>query len=329
MLSSVVPSENSKWEVKEVPTPQPRANQVLIKIHASGICYTDVHITKGGLGVKFPNTIGHEPAGEIVALGEGVTTRKVGDRVGVPWLQSTCGRCEWCQRGKLFFCPNLVATGINIAGSHAEFMVAYADATQLLPDGLSYDQAAPIFCAGYTVYSGLRLANPKPHERVAVVGIGALGHLGIQYSKVAGFETIAVTHSKDKEELAYKLADSVVPDGDILLKDGGADVILSTSNSYKTTADSIKALRPDGRIILMGVSTTDPLAISPEILFKRGHIIGSTQNDREHLYEALDYVAKGKVRVMTEIFPLEDITNAYDKVANGNVRFKAVIHPSN
>lgn len=330
MLSSIVPSENAKWEVKEVTTPQPGANQVLIKIHASGICYTDVHITKGGLGVKFPNTIGHEPAGEIVALGEGVTTRKVGDRVGVPWLQSTCGRCEWCQRGKLFFCPNLVATGLNIAGSHAEYMVAYADATQLLPDGLSYDQAAPIFCAGYTVYSGLRLAYPKPHERVAVVGIGALGHLGIQYSKAAGFKTIAVTHSKDKEELALKLgADSVVPDGDILLKEGGADVILSTSNSYKATADSIKALRPDGRIILMGVSTTDPLAISPEILFKRGHIIGSTQNDREHLYEALDYVAKGKVRVMTEIFPLEDIGNAYDKVANGNVRFKAVIHPSN
>jgi alcohol dehydrogenase len=209
-------------------------------------------------------------------------------------------------------------------------MVAYADATQLLPDGLSYDQAAPIFCAGYTVYSGLRFAHPKPHERVAVVGIGALGHLGIQYSKASGFETIAVTHSKDKEELAYKLgADSVVQDGDILLKEGGADVILSTSNSYKATADSIKALRPDGRLMLMGVSTTEPLAISPEILFKRGHIIGSTQNDREHLYEALDYVARGKVKVMTEIFPLEDITDAYDKVANGNVRFKAVIHPSN
>ena len=195
---------------------------------------------------------------------------------------------------------------------------------------MSYDQAAPIFCAGFTVYSGLRMADPKPHEHIAVVGIGALGHLGIQYSRAAGFETITVTHSKDKEELAYKLgADSVVSDGEALLKEGGADVILSTSNSYKTTAESIKALRPDGRVILMGFSSTDTLTVSPEILFKRGRIIGSTQNDREHLYEALDYVAKGKVRVMTEIFPLEDITNAYDKVANGNVRFKAVIHPSN
>jgi alcohol dehydrogenase len=330
MLASVVPSVNGKWEVKEVATPRPAVNQVLIKMHASGICYTDVHATHGALGVKFPYTIGHEPAGEIVELGEGVTIRKVGDRVGVPWFQSTCGRCEWCQRGKLLFCPNHIATGINIAGGHAEYMVAYANATQLIPNGLSYDQAAPIFCAGYTVYSGLRLADPKPHERIAVVGIGALGHLGIQYSKAAGFETIAVTHSKDKEELAYKLgADSVVSDGEALLKDGeGADVILATSNSYKATADAIKGIRPDGRVILMGVSSTETLTVSPEILFKRARIIGSTQNDREHLYEALDYVAKGKVKVMTEISPLEEISNAYDKVANGNVRFKAVVNPT-
>jgi dehydrogenase len=220
MLSSVIPSVNAKWEVKEVPTPQPATNQVLIKIHASGICYTGVHATNGALGVNFPYTIGHEPAEEIVALGEGVTKRKVGDRVGVPWVQSTCARCEWCQRGKLLFCPNQIVTGINIAGSHAKYMAAYAGATQLLPDGLSCEQAPPIFCSGYIVYSRLRFADPKPHERVAVVGIGALGHLGIQYSKAAGFETIAVTHSKDKEELAYKLgADSVVADGKGLLED--------------------------------------------------------------------------------------------------------------
>jgi len=209
-------------------------------------------------------------------------------------------------------------------------MVAYAAATQLLPNSLSYDQAAPIFCAGFTVYSGLRFADPKPHERIAVLGIGGLGHLGVQYAKAAGFETIAVTHSKDKQELAYKLgADSVVADGKELSEEGGggADVILATSNSYKATADSLKGLRPDGRLILMGVSATEPLTLSPELLFKRGRIIGSTQNDREHLYEALDYAAKGKVRVMTEIFPLEEISNAYDKVANGSVRFKAVIEP--
>src|SRR5439155_1051379 len=209
MLAAVVPSVNGKWEVKEVATPRPGVNQVLIKMHASGICYTDVHATHGALGVKFPYTIGHEPAGEIVELVEGVTTRTVGDRVGVPWFQSTCGRCEWCQRGKSLFCPNHIATGINIAGGHAEYMVAYADASSA--DG------------------------------------------------------------------------------------GGADVILATSNSYKATADAIKGLRPDGRVILMGVSPSESLTVPPEILFKRIRIIGSTQNDREHLYEALDYVAKGKV----------------------------------
>ena len=216
-------------------------------------------------------------------------------------------------------------------------MVAYADATQLLPKGLTYEQAAPIFCAGYTVYSGLRFADPRPHERVAVVGIGALGHLGIQYSKAAGFETIAVTYSTDKEELAYKLrADSVVANGEGLLKEGQHDSLGGGSSSgvdvlqvilTRQLQTQLKVLdQMDGRFVLIGVST-EPFTISPEILFKRARIIGSTQNDREHLYEALDYVAKGKVRVMTEIFPLEEISNAYDQVANGNVRFKAVIKP--
>jgi alcohol dehydrogenase len=169
------------------------------------------------------------------------------------------------------------------------------------------------------------------------LGIGALGRLGIQYSKAAGFETIAVTYSKDKEELAYKLrADSVVANGEGLLKEGQHDSLGGGSSSgvdvlqvilTRQLQTQLKVLdQMDGRFVLIGVST-EPFTISPEILFKRARIIGSTQNDREHLYEALDYVAKGKVRVMTEIFPLEEISNAYDQVANGNVRFKAVIKP--
>src|SRR5437588_991904 len=326
MLAAVVPSVNGEWEVKEVPNPQPGTNQVLIKIHASGICYTDVHITKGGLGVKFPNTIGHEPAGEIVALGEGVTTRKIGDRVGVPWVQSTCGRCEWCQRGKLFFCQNQIGTGINIAGSHAEYMVAYAAATQLLPDGLSYDQAAPIFCAGYTVYSGLRFADPKPHERVAVLGIGGLGHLAVQYAKAAGFETIAVSHSPDKDKMIRDLgADEVVRDGKSLAAAGGADVILSTSNSTKAMVDSIQGLRPDGRLVTMGADA-EPLSVSlMDLISKRIRIIGSQQNGPEYLYEALDFVAQGKVKTIVETYPLAEALKAYDRVAEGKARFRAVL----
>ncbi|HTS70585.1 MAG TPA: alcohol dehydrogenase catalytic domain-containing protein, partial [Terriglobia bacterium] len=214
MKAAVVPAVNANWEVKEVPTPKPEANQVLIKIHASGLCYTDVHITRGEFPVQFPRTLGHEPVGEIVELGPGVRTRRVGDRVGVPWIQASCGRCEWCQRGRPMFCAQQIGTGIQTQGSHAEYMVAYADSTALLPEGLSYEQAAPIFCAGYTVWSGLRWADPKPHERIAVSGIGGLGHLALQYSKAAGFETIAISHSPDKDKLVRQLgADEIVRDG--------------------------------------------------------------------------------------------------------------------
>jgi dehydrogenase len=330
MRAAVVPKIGGKWEVREVPIPEPTANQVLIKIHASGLCYSDVHITEGRIPIpiEFPRTLGHEPVGEIVEVGEAVTSRKVGDRVGVPWVQASCGRCEWCLRGKPMFCAQQIGTGINSQGSHAEYMVAYADATMLLPDGLAYEQAAPVFCAGYTVWSGLRWANPKPHERIAVVGIGGLGHLALQYSKAAGFETIAITHSKDKEELARKLgADFVISDGQGLREVGGADIVLATSNSYKAAADTLRGLRPDGRLMFIGASDEAFTIPSPgEFLANRHQIIGSQQNGREYLYEALDYVSKGKVKVMAETFPLDNIADAYEKVANGRVRFRAVIN---
>jgi alcohol dehydrogenase len=331
MRAAVIPKVRSKWEVKDIPVPKPAANQVLIKIHASGLCYSDVHLTNGDLPfpIPFPLTAGHEPVGEVVEVGEDVNTRKKGDRVGVPFLQTSCGRCEWCQRGKPLYCEKQQGTGAQLQGGHAEYMLAYAGATMLLPNEITYEQAAPVFCTGYTVWSGLRAADPKPHERIAVLGIGGLGHLGIQYSKVSGFETIAITHSKDKEELAMKLgASQVVTNGEELGSAGGADVILVTSNSYKPAIDALKGLRPEGRMVIMGVST-EPLNISALPLFLyRHHIIGSQQNDIEYLYEALDLVAKGKVKAMTEIFPLEDISQAYDKVANGQVRFRAVIEPT-
>ncbi|HEV2494040.1 MAG TPA: alcohol dehydrogenase catalytic domain-containing protein [Terriglobia bacterium] len=326
MKAAVVPAVNGKWEVKEVPTPKPEANQVLIKIHASGLCYTDVHITRGEIPTQFPRTLGHEPVGEIVAVGPGVRTRRVGDRVGVPWVQASCGRCEWCLRGKPAFCNQQIGTGIQTQGSHAEYMLAYADSTMLLPDGLAYEQAAPIFCAGYTVWSGLRLADPKPHERIAVAGIGGLGHLALQYSKAAGFETIAISHSPDKDKLVRQLgADEVVRDGKGLAEMGGADVVLGTSNSSDTMAGAVQGLRPDGRLVVMGFEPK-PLPLFPgELLMRRIRVLGSQQNGPEYLYEALDYVAKGKVKVVAEIYKLDEIDRAYERVANGQVRFRAVI----
>jgi alcohol dehydrogenase len=325
MKAAVVPAMNGKWQVREWATPKAGPNQVVIKIHASGLCYTDVHITHGMIPTEFPRVLGHEPVGEIVEVGVGVISRKVGDRVGVGWVQAGCGRCEWCLRGKKELCKNSIATGIQLQGSHAEYMLAYADATMLIPDKVSYEQAAPIFCAGYTVWSGLRSADPKPHERIAVVGIGGLGHLALQYSKASGFETIAVTRSQDKEKMIRELGtDEVVSDGAQLLASGGADVLLATSNSWAATADAAQGMRPYGRVVVMGASN-EPLGFNMGMMLSRVRLMGSTQNGPEYLYEALDYVAKGKVKVLEEIYKLDDIGKAYDRVSEGKVRFRAVI----
>ncbi|HWF37291.1 MAG TPA: alcohol dehydrogenase catalytic domain-containing protein [Candidatus Acidoferrales bacterium] len=250
MQAAVVTAVNGPWEVKDVPQPKPGPNQVLVKMHASGICYTDVHETLGHIPGAFPRILGHEPVGEIVAVAPDVTTRKAGDRVGVAWIQDTCGRCEWCQRGRKNFCPNQKDTGVDLQGGHAEYMLMYANGTFLIPENVSYEQAAPIFCAGYTVWSGLRWANPKPHERVAVLGIGGLGHLALQYAKAAGFETIAISRSPDKDKMIRELgADEIVRSGKELADAGGADIVLSTSNSTKAMVDTIQGLRPDGRLV--------------------------------------------------------------------------------
>ena len=317
---------NGPWEVQNVPEPKPGPNQVLVKVHARGVCYTDVHETLGHLPGAFPRILGHEPVGEIVSVGPGVRTRNVGDRVGVAWVQETCGRCEWCLREREHFCADQQATGIQLQGGHAELMPMYAEATTLLPEGLSYEQAAPIFCAGYTVWSGLRWANPKPHERVAVLGIGGLGHLAVQYAKAAGFETIAISHSPDKDKMIREFgADEIVRDGNGLAAAGGADILLSTSNSTKAMVDSVQGLRPDGRLVTMGADA-EPLAVSlMDLIGKRIQVIGSTQNGREYLYEALDFAAKGKVKVMAETYLLADAPKAYQRVAEGKPRFRAVL----
>ncbi len=326
MQAAVVPAANSSWQIKDVPQPEPGPNQVLVKMHASGICYTDVHQTLGRLPGPFPRILGHEPVGEIVAVASEVTTRKVGDRVGTAWIQSTCGRCEWCQRGRKMFCPYMKATGVDAQGGHAEYMPMNADATYLIPDEVSYEEAAPIFCAGYTVYGGLRWADPQPHERVAVLGIGGLGHLAVQYAKAAGFETIAVSHSPDKDKMIRDLgADAIVRDGKGLAAAGGADVILSTSNSTKAMVDSIQGLRPDGRLVTMGADA-EPLSVSLiDLISKRIRVIGSQQNGPEYLYEALDFVAQGKVKTIVETYALAEAAKAYDRVAGGKARFRAVL----
>ncbi len=325
MRALVVEAPNKKWQLQDLPKPVPGPGQVLIRIHASGFCFTDIHQTHGSLPGPFPRTLGHEPVGTIEEVGPGVTIRKVGDRVGVPWAQGGCERCEWCLKGKQLFCANLIGTAASMSGGHADYMLAYAQAAMLLPEKLSFEQAAPIFCAGYTVYSGLKIAKPQPGDRVAVQGIGGLGHLAIQYAKASGFETIAISRSPDKDALIKSLgADHIVRDGAELDKKGGADVILATSNSSEAAVDAMNGLRPDGAFVVMGFDP-EPMKISAGLMImKRLRLLGSQQNNKEDLYEALQIAAAGKVKVITEAYKFEDVEKVYDRVERGQVRFRAV-----
>lgn len=325
MRAVIVPGAKQPWQVQEVSDPEPGHNQVLVRVRASGICHNDIRQSRGDFGGTFPQTIGHEPAGEIVAVGPGVQHRKVGDRVGVMLWQAGCGRCEWCQRGELLFCGDAVGTSIQLPGSLAEYMLAFADATVLLPDALSFEQAAPIFCAGFAAYSGLRVAQPRPGDRVAVVGIGGLGHLAVQYAKTAGFYTIAISPDPSKDMLIHHLgADEIVRDGKGLAVAGGADIVLGTSVSSEAHLDCFQGMRPEGRFVLMGFENKPLQLPTGLIVMKRLQVIGSQHNKKEHLHEALQLSAKGKVKAATETYSLDEINSARERLEEGKVRFRAV-----
>ncbi|MEV0001765.1 alcohol dehydrogenase catalytic domain-containing protein [Micromonospora sp. NPDC050980] len=336
MRAAVVDAVNAPWRVREVDTPRPGPGEVLIRVHASGVCHNDVLVSRGVF--PFPQldpvVIGHEPAGEVVEVGAGVTTRQVGDRVGATWVQGTCGRCEHCRRDPgltgraATSCPGVRMTGLNAPGGHAEYVAVSAASTVLLPEALGYEAAAPMLCAGYTAWSALRTANPRPHERVAVLGIGGLGHLAVQFSRACGFDTVAVTRTPDKHELARKLgADEVVGDGAALRAAGGADVILVTGTSYAAATDALAGLRPRGRMVLAGIDPGGTLAIGPTFpIWSRGQqILGATHLGLDRLGEALDLAAGGAVTPMVETFDADRADEVVRRVERNEVRFRAVL----
>ncbi|MFD0692226.1 alcohol dehydrogenase catalytic domain-containing protein [Actinomadura fibrosa] len=338
MRAAVIPDVASRWRVDEVPVPEPGPGEVLVRVRASGLCVNDVLATAGA--IPFPSVrpavTGHEPAGEVVAAGPGVTSRRAGDRVGTTWVRGACGRCGHCRGGPpvtgraAFACAAPVTTGFSVQGGHAEYLVAGAGETVLLPDGLAFELAAPMLCSGYTAWSALRAGEPAPHERVAVLGIGGVGHLAVQFARACGFETIAVTRSPDKHGLVRRLgADEVVADGAGLREAGGADVLLATGSSYPAAAEALAGLRPGGRLVLAGIDPSEPFTIPAATtlpFFGLGQrVIGATHGGPQVLHEALGLAAAGKVTPMVETFPLKEVAEAFDRVASGDVRFRAVI----
>jgi len=302
---------------------------VLIRIKTSGMCGTDLHVHHGDFPLTPPLVLGHEPVGTIEEVGAGVNGLRRGDRVGVSWTQKGEGRCHFCQEGLVSYCPEH-QTWMQMGGANSQLMLAWATGCTLVPAGLGDAEAAPIFCAGFTVMSGLRNAAPRPGDRVAVLGVGGLGHLAIQYARALGLDVIAVTGSADKKEEAKKLgaSDAVVASGDAgqaLLEAGGADVILGTTNSAKQATQVLRGLRPEGRMVNMG-KLDGPIQVdSSHFLSQQLRLIGSMQNHRRDLVEALDLAAAGKVKPRIETYPLDKINDVRDRLEAGKVRYRAVI----
>ena len=329
MRAAVITEFNKPWELKQVADPKPGPGQVLIGIEACGMCGTDLHVHHGVMPLTPPIIAGHEPVGKIVELGAGVHGLQIGDRVGVSWLQKGCGRCRFCQEKRAVYCAEQ-QTWMHVGGGNADLMIAWAEGCTLVPSGVRPEDAAPVFCAGFTVFSGLRNASPRPGERVAVLGVGGLGHLALQYAKALGLETIAMTASPDKKkELTEMGADHVVVTGSdggkALLEIGGADIVLSTTNSPEQVAQAFSGMRPEGRLVNMGL-TQGPIVIGDlmGLILQQKRILGSTQNHRRDLVEALDLVSRGKVRPKVEVYPLDRVNEVRDRLQAGKVRYRAV-----
>ena len=316
-------------ELRDLPIPEPGSGQVRIRVHASGVCGTDLHVWRGQGGVSPPAVLGHEPVGEVEQLGAGVTNVRVGDRVGVSWTQRGCGRCRYCQEERPKYCADPV-TWVENGGGNAEFMLAEAAGCTLLPEQLSWEEAAPLFCAGFTVMSGYRNAGPRPGDRIGILGMGGLGHLGLQIAKAYGHGTVAITNSPDKVAALRSLgADEVLVIkshvGKELRQLGGVDVILSTSNSMSQNGEALRGLLPEGRFVTMAVSE-EPIAVIPNLMLGRQLVLkGSMLNDRKDLIEVLQLAAQGKVRPQVEVYPLEEINIALERLEQGRVRYRAVL----
>lgn len=333
MRAAVVERADATWELRERAVPELGPDDVLVRIHACGMCGTDLWLARGALTFReFPLVLGHEGAGEVVAVGAGVTRRKVGDRVGVFMMQKADGVCAFCREEHTDSfvtaanCANPTLTGVTVDGAFAEYVAVDVGGTVLLPDGVPYEEAAPVLCSGYTVWAAIRRAAPKPGARIGVVGIGALGHLAIQYARAAGLHVVAVTRSADKHDLARELgADEVVTDGAGLQAAGGVDVLLHTSSAHELVLDAVQGVRPWGKIIVCGIGFDEMTLPALGLTSNSLQVIGSAHNGVEYLVEALDFLARGEVRPMIEVFPQERIAEAYDKVVSGAIRFKAVV----
>jgi propanol-preferring alcohol dehydrogenase len=334
MKAAVVNDFKQKLEIKEVEKPKLEYGEVLVKIEACGVCHTDLHAAHGDWPVKpkLPLIPGHEGVGIVVEVAEGVKSIKVGDRVGIPWLYSACGECEYCLSGQETLCPDQLNGGYSVDGGYAEYCKAPADYVARIPENLDPVEVAPILCAGVTTYKALKVSNAKPGEWVAIYGIGGLGHIALQYAKAMGLNVVAVDISDEKIELAKNLGADIAINGlkedpveTIHKKVGGVQAAISVAVTKKAFEQAYQSVKRGGTLVVVGLPNADlPVPIFNTVL-NGVTIKGSIVGTRKDMQEALDFAARGKVRPIVETAPLDSINEVFERMEKGQINGRIVL----
>lgn len=332
MKAVQVGKPQGEWEIVEREIPEPGSGQVRIKVEACGVCHSDLFVKEGYWPeLKYPRVPGHEVVGRIDAVGASTAQWNVGQRVGVGWHGGHDFVCEACRDGDFMMCSHAKITGISFDGGYAEHMIAPADAVAAIPDELSSEEAAPLMCAGTTVFNALRHSGARPGDLVAIHGIGGLGHLGIQFARQMGFVTVAIGRQKDKEPLAKKLGatryiDSAASDAvEELKKLGGARVVLATAPDAKAISGLVGGLSRNGKLVVIA-APAEPLTFSVlPLIGGKLSVNGWASGTAKDCEDTLQFSALTGVRPMIERYPLAKAADAYQQMLSGKARFRAVL----
>jgi D-arabinose 1-dehydrogenase-like Zn-dependent alcohol dehydrogenase len=330
MRAVQISAPGAALELVERAIPDVPRGHVLVKVAANGVCHSDT-MAAMGMASSYPRVPGHEVAGTVEALGEGVTMWAPGQRVGVGWFGGACFECDPCRRGDFVSCQVGKVTGLSSDGGYAEYLVAPADALAAIPGGLGFAEAAPLLCAGVTTFNAIRSSGARPGDRVAVLGLGGLGHLGVQFAAKLGFETIAIARGPGKEAFARQLGadhyiDSTSTDVAAALKAaGGADLVLATVTDAGAMSVTVPGLAARGRLVVIGVPP-EPLAVgAADLVLASRSVAGHASGTAKDSEDTLRFAARTGVRPMIETYPLEKAAEGYDHMMSGHVRFRVVL----
>jgi propanol-preferring alcohol dehydrogenase len=327
-------TEPGRLALAELPLPTPGPGQVRVRVEACGVCHTDAVTVEGMMPVDFPRVPGHEVVGRIDAVGDGVTDWAVGRRVGVGYLGGHCGQCARCRRGDFVNCLDQPLTGMHVDGGYAEALVVRESGLVAIPDELDSVEAAPLLCAGLTTFNALRNSGARAGDLVAVLGIGGLGHLGVQYARRMGFRVVAIARGAEKEALALELGahlyiDSVAQDAAAeLTKLGGARLILATASSAPAMSALIPGLAPGGELLVVGADAEPVRVATTDLLFGERSVRGALTGSSADNEDTLAFSVLQDVRARIEVVPLAEAPAAYARMMSNQARFRMVLDMS-